>query len=471
MITPKIEEIKTSLSAFNIFELIKDEPYSFILDSSSTAHDPDLSRYSFLGSKPFTILRSKGSDIELIHHDLVEKVRGDPFSVLRDLLKKYHVTEKNRGIPFQCGAVGYFGYELYAFTEENLPQPAPDDTGIPDCYIGFYDPIIAYDHILSKAYVITCGFSHDSKTKVKRIKRLIALAGDAQSIRQTPQSPQAKPSACFRSNFTQDTYIKAIEDIKEYIARGDVYQVNLSQRFAAEFDSDAFELYRKLRQVNPAPFSAFMHFDKIKILSSSPERFLKMKDGIIETRPIKGTRPRGSSKEEDSLLRNELRQSKKDQAEHVMIVDLERNDLGRICKYSTISVEKLADLEEYATVFHLVSTISGKVAKGKDAVDCLKACFPGGSITGAPKIRSIQIIREMEPNRRDIYTGSIGYISFGGNMDTSIVIRSLLIKDTNCYLYAGGGIVADSNPQSEYEETFHKIKAFMKTLDTQKVPG
>ncbi|MBL7155876.1 MAG: aminodeoxychorismate synthase component I, partial [Candidatus Omnitrophica bacterium] len=257
----------------------------------------------------------------------------------------------------------------------------------------------------------------------------------------------------------------AVEEAKKYIISGDIYQVNLSQRFKTDLESDAFYLYRILRTINPASFASFLNFAPVQILSASPERFLKKKDCTIETRPIKGTRPRGNNPKEDTRLRRELAKSKKDNAENLMIIDLERNDLGRISEYGSVYVTEFMTCEEYATVFHLVSEVRGRLKNKIDAMDCLINCFPGGSITGAPKIRSMEIIEELEPVKRAVYTGSIGYISFNGNMDTSIVIRTLLVKEKSLYFHVGGGIVYDSDPEKEYEETLHKAKALIEAIE------
>jgi para-aminobenzoate synthetase component 1 len=287
----------------------------------------------------------------------------------------------------------------------------------------------------------------------------------------TPEFDNFIPGNGISSNFTKEEYCRTIERAKELIARGDIYQVNLSQRLKSNFDSDPFELYLRLRSINPAPFAAYLNFDGFKIVSASPERFLKICGRDIETRPIKGTRPRGSNDIEDLLLKRQLLSSAKDSAEHIMIVDLERNDLGRISEYGSVKPTEFIILETYSTVHHLVSTVSGKLRNGVDIVDCLKNCFPGGSITGAPKVRSMEVIEELEPTRRGIYTGSIGYIDFCGNADLSIVIRTIVIKDKSAYFQVGGGIVADSDPEKEYQETLDKARALVEAVNIQKACG
>ncbi|MFH1239531.1 MAG: aminodeoxychorismate synthase component I [bacterium] len=471
----QVEEIKTSLSAWEIFALVKDEPYSFFLDSSDNHINLNpyrQNRYSFIASNPFLIFRSKGKNIELVRRNSIKKYHGNPLGFLEALLKEYKIKPLREFAPFQGGAVGYFGYELYPFIEGKIPVKSFDDLEIPDCYLGFYDLIFIFDHFKNKVFLSQCGFSEDT---AERTKELISLLGQKPPKHNgtginLPLNTGKTEDLALTSNFTREEYIRTISKIKEHIANGDIYQVNLSQRFTADFNLSPFELYEYLRRINPAPFAGILSFDTLKILSSSPERFLKVHHGIIETRPIKGTQPRGSAKAQDRILKTRLLRSQKDAAEHIMIVDVQRNDLGRICRYGTIKVEDLALLETYATVFHLVSTIKGTLSKGKGPIDCLRACFPGGSITGAPKIRAMEIINDLEPTRRDVYTGSMGYIGFDGNLDLSIVIRSLLIKDKKAYLHTGGGIVADSNPGDEYEETMNKAKALIMALSNRKRP-
>jgi len=268
-----------------------------------------------------------------------------------------------------------------------------------------------------------------------------------------------------KSNFSHEEYLRAVENVREYIRAGDIFQVNLSQRFEADLSISPYELYQRLRKINPAPFASYLDFDGVSVVGASPERFLKVQGDWVETRPVKGTRPRGKSEAEDRALADELLASIKDRAENVMIVDLERNDLGRVCRYGTVRVTELAILETYPTVFHLTSTVKGRLCEDKDRIDLLKATFPGGSITGAPKVRAMQIIDELEPTRRSVYTGSIGYLSFSGEMDLNIVIRTFLVKGGRAYFQVGGGIVYDSEPEAEYVETLDKAKALIQALN------
>jgi para-aminobenzoate synthetase component 1 len=269
-----------------------------------------------------------------------------------------------------------------------------------------------------------------------------------------------------KGNFTHQEYVKAVEKARQYIIAGDIFEVNLSQRFEAELSITPYDLYRRLRQINPAPFACYLGFDEVSVVSASPERFLRLRGDWVETRPIKGTRPRGRTPQEDDELANELLNSPKDRAENIMIVDLERNDLGRVCRYGTVKVTELTILEVFPTIFHLTSTVIGRLREGKNGIDLLRATFPGGSITGAPKVRAMEIIDELEPTRRSVYTGSIGYLGFNGDLDLNIAIRTFLVKERKAYFQVGGAVVYDSEPESEYQETLDKARALVDTLST-----
>lgn len=453
-----IRAIETTLSSFEIYLLLKDYKHSFLLDSGKDENK--LGRYSFIGANPFTIFKSKNNIIKITDTENIERESvGNPFDYLQDLMRKFKSTERDF-LPFLGGAVGYFAYDLCHFVE-NLPRTAEDDVNIPDCFLGFYDGIIVVDHLENKTYLVALGVNGDPEEKINNLEKIIKegeLNPPTVEIKEKTNAPE------FKSNMDKEYYIESINKIREYIREGDIYQVNFTQRFQCELEETPLELYTKLRTINPAPFATFMDIGEAQIVSSSPERFIKVQNGIIETRPIKGTRPRGKTPEEDKENREDLLNSEKDRAELLMIVDLERNDLGRIAKTGTVKVPELFVLEEYATVYHLVSTVTAEVREDCDAVDILKATFPGGSITGAPKIRSMEIIDELEPTQRNLYTGSIGYIGFNGDIDLNIVIRTVLCKDQNAYFQVGGGIVWDSNPESEYQESLDKAKAQIMAL-------
>ena len=462
---PLIEEIHMAPEPLWCFEVFANRPYSFFLDSGM---DPGkLGRYSFMGSDPFLVLRSRGDEITVIRNGTEEIRRGNPFDVLGEFLDLYSLEVQQAPVPFVGGAVGYFSYDLGRFIER-LPDTAVDDLQLPECYLAFYDAVVAYDHLAGKTFVVSTGFPEldensrlrRAEDRLKELRNRILLSPPPQEIKEAP----ADKGARLRGNFTHDNYLKAVETTREYICAGDIFQVNLSQRFEADITVPPYELYKRLRRINPAPFANYFGFDGVSIVGASPERFLKLRGDRVETRPIKGTKPRGKTPRQDDELARSLLASVKDRAENVMIVDLERNDIGRVCRYGTVKVTELAILETYPTVFHLTSTVVGQLGEGRDRIDLLKATFPGGSITGAPKVRSMEIIDELEPTRRSVYTGSLGYLSFNGDMDLDIVIRTIIVKDGRAHFQVGGAITYDSDPEAEYQETLDKGGAMMQAL-------
>lgn len=466
---PLISEVFTPLNAAEAFELFHQRPFSFFLDSGM---DPEnLGRYSFIGSDPFLVLKSRGNEIAFLDPKEGESKRGNPFEALDELLKEYTIEPCPSPTPFVGGVAGYFSYDLCHFIER-LPSTAVDDLQLPECYLAFYDLVLTFDHLEGKTYIASSGFPEQEEEKrLKRAAERLQEVKERLLTRPSPPTKEPIPSRnnralgiTLRSNFSRQEYLKAVEAAREHIAAGDIFQVNLSQRFEAGLPIPPYELYRHLRHINPAPFAAYLNFDEVTVLSASPERFLKLRGDLVETRPMKGTRPRGNSASEDEALARELQNSIKDKAENVMIVDLERNDLGKVCRFGTVQVRELWTLEKYATVFQLTSTVEGRLRQGENRIDLLKACFPGGSITGAPKVRAMEIIDELEPTKRSIYTGSIGYLSFSGEMDLNIVIRTILVKNEKAYLQVGGGIVYDSAPEAEYQETLDKAKALFQAL-------
>jgi para-aminobenzoate synthetase component 1 len=431
--------------------------------------DPQkLGRWSFMGSDPFLVLRSRGDSVSLIKDGVEEVKRGNPLDVLGELLKVYVLDSSPAELPFTGGAVGYFSYDLCHFIER-LPGRAVDNLNLPECYLAFYDAAVAFDHLENKTYLISTGFPElDEGKRLRRAEERLQELRSRVLFAAPPSHfvPGASvKAAALKANFTHKDYLKAVETAREFICAGDIFQVNLSQRFETDLNTPPYELYQRLRQINPAPFANYFNFEGVSIVGASPERFLKVRGDLVETRPIKGTRPRGQTPGEDRALAESLLKSVKDRAENIMIVDLERNDIGRVCRYGTVKVTELAILETYPTVFHLTSTVVGQLSEGKDRIDLLKATFPGGSITGAPKVRAMEIIDELEPTRRSVYTGSLGYLSFGGAMDLNIVIRTIIIKDGKAYFQVGGAIVYDSEPESEYIETLDKGRALMRALN------
>ena len=436
-----------------------------------------LGRYSFIGWDPFLVLKSRGDELTLLSACREERRRGNPFKTLGELLESYELDQGGAPTPLAGGAVGYLSYDLCHFIE-HVPSDAVDDLQLPECCLGFYDVVITFDHLEERTYIASSGFpEQDEAQRLKRAGERLEQVKAALENHQRGMSRQSAPlnerkspvqdssGMPLRSNFTHDEYLRAVETAREYIISGEIYQVNLSQRFEGRLPTDPYDLYQRLRSINPAPFAAYLNFDEVNVLSASPERFLKLDGDRVETRPMKGTRPRGRSAAEDATLAAELQDSIKDRAENVMIVDLERNDLGKVCRIGTVNVSELCTLEKYATVFHLTSCVEGRLAEGKNRIDLLAASFPGGSITGAPKIRAMEIIDELEPTRRSVYTGSIGYLSFSGRMDLNIVIRTILVKNDRVYLQVGGGIVYDSEPEAEYQETLHKAEALFQALN------
>ena len=454
-----IQKIDTMLNSFQLYTIFKDRSYSFFLDSGMD-HEK-LGKYSFIGFDPLLVFKSKNEQIEIIEESQTSIYYGNPLNKLKEIIDRYKMDYKSE-MPFVGGLVGYLSYDLCHHIER-LPRRAIDDIDIPDCYFGVYDGIIIIDHRQNTVYIAALGIKTPADQRVQTIEDEIAKAeqrGVSIEVKMNPREVD------FKANMTKEVYLEAIEKVRKYIRAGDIYQANFTQRFECNLEDSPYELYGKLRTINPAPFASLLDFGDVAIVSSSPERFIQIKNRIMETRPIKGTRPRGKTPEEDMQNRQDLLTSEKDQAELLMIVDLERNDLGRVSKTGTVKVTELFHLEEYATVYHLVSTIVGEMKEECDVVDCISATFPGGSITGAPKIRAMEIIDELEPTQRNIYTGSIGYIGFNGDTDLNIVIRTIVCKNGKAYFQVGGGIVWDSDAEMEYEETLHKGRALFKALSS-----
>jgi para-aminobenzoate synthetase component I len=463
---PLVEELYMAPDALWCFESFAPRPFSFFLDSGMDAKK--LGRYSFIGSDPFLVLRSRGDAVLLISNGKEEVRRGNPFDILGEFLKIYTIGAGHISVPFTGGVVGYFSYDLGHFIER-LPARAVDDLNLPECYLGFYDAAVAFDHLENRTYLVSTGFPElDAKKRLRRAEERLQELRSRVMLAAPPSGLTPSLSvkgAALTANFTHEDYLKAVAAAREFISAGDIFQVNLSQRFETDINTPPFELYKRLRQINPAPFANYFNFDGVAVVGASPERYLKVRGDWVETRPIKGTKPRGDTPEADRALGESLLHSAKDRAENIMIVDLERNDIGRVCRYGTVKVTELAILETYPTVFHLTSTVVGQLREDTSLIDLLKATFPGGSITGAPKVRAMEIIDELEPTRRSLYTGSLGYLSFSGDMDLNIIIRTIIIKGGKAYFQVGGAIVYDSEPESEYIETLDKGRALMRALN------
>ena len=449
-----LKSYKLKLKPLEIFAALKDERSCFFLDSSLNSNS--LGRYSFLGIDPFYVLETKNQD---------------PFSRLREILGRYKFSLPGSPIPFLGGAVGHLAYDLGFSLEKKLKTRPKAALKIPDCAFGFYNTIIIIDHFKESLHIFSVGFPERGYRLEKALcefnfKKIYKLLCKIDSIARSDREdkPGLNPTE-LKSNFTKEGYILAVKRAKAYIREGDIYQVNLSQEFNAKTHSSGYEIYRRLRKISPSYFSAYLDCGDYQILSSSPEGFLRLEGNLVTTRPMKGTRPRSKNRLNDSRFKKELLESAKDKAELVMIVDLERNDLGRVCDYDSIKVNRLRQLEKYSTVFQTTATLSGRLHKNKDRIDLIRASFPGGSITGCPKIRAMEIIEELEPSRRSIYTGSLGYLSFSGAMDLNILIRTILKKEDKLYFSVGGGIVADSKPEDEYQETLVKARAMTEAIN------
>lgn len=453
----KLTELPYFRDSAGLFAVIASEPWSIFLDSGYPARD--LGRYDIIAARPSVTLVTRGNETRVTERNTDFISTDDPFELVKSYLGPQ--VQNLSGLPFCGGAMGYFAYDLGRRIEK-LPEKAQHDIDVPDMAIGIYDWAVIVDHQLRRTWLYSMG----------RDEQTLANWNALQSIFQTNVAAEDEPikvNGEVNANLDREHYARAFHRIKQYIRAGDCYQVNLAQRFDVGLSGSSWGIYRALRKLNPAPFAAFMNLDNCAILSTSPERFLKVTGGVVETKPIKGTRRRSSFAFEDSELARELLESEKDRAENLMIVDLLRNDLGKNCKTGTIAVPKLYALESYATVHHLVSTVTGRLAKSRHALDLLRGCFPGGSITGAPKLRAMEIIEELEPHRRTVYCGSMGYIGCDGNMDTNIAIRTLVHMQDHVYGWAGGGIVSDSKMAAEYQECFDKVAAMLRLLQHKSV--
>jgi para-aminobenzoate synthetase component 1 len=449
-------------SAFEAFWKLRGERHGAFLDSALP--DARLGRLSIVACDPVLVFTARGDRIEIRGETTHERKSGNPFVSLRELERKFCASG---GGEWPHGAlIGCLGYGLRQFVER-VPARVADDVAMPDAWFGVYDRLLVFDHDTGRATIISTGVDESSQADLGRAQQRAEELQRKLAVKmELPASPLLKSEAepLLESNLTRDGYEIAVRRILNYIAAGDVYQINFSQRFRARTTAEPALLYHALRTANSAPFAAYLNCGEAQVLSSSPERFLRFRGRHIQTRPIKGTRPRTGNEQADQKAARELMMSAKDQAELLMITDLERNDLGRVCEFGSIHVPELVTLESYATVLHLVSTIEGRLADGVTPVDALRACFPGGSITGAPKIRAMEIIDELEPSARGTYTGSIGYLGFNGVADFNIAIRTMVHRDGAVHFHAGGGIVADSEPAMEYDETLHKARGMVQAL-------
>ena len=448
-----IADFLTPVSAF--LKLEKDRPYAFLLESVEGGET--LARYSFLGCDPFLVCRYR---------------KGEPASEfmqnLRATLKRFRSVPTPGLPPFTGGAVGYFGYDMVR-TVEDIPDTVRDDVGVDDAVLMFYKTLLAFDHLRHQIHIISNLLVDESKEplevqlaeaqeEIRRIESLLRAPLEPPFV--TPNNEEIH----VRSNFEKSDYLGAVIKAKEYIAAGDIFQVVLAQRFEVDLKTSPFAIYRALRIVNPSPYMYFLKMPDAAIVGSSPEMLVKIQGNEVSYRPIAGTRPRGANEAEDETLAQELLDDEKERAEHIMLVDLGRNDLGRVCRYGTVHVEELMFVERYSHVMHLVSKLRGQLPDNIDRLETMMACFPAGTVSGAPKVRAMEIIDELEPTRRGVYSGAIMYLDFSNNLDSCIAIRTLVVRGDKGYIQAGGGIVADSTPEGEYTETVNKSRALLRAI-------
>ncbi len=479
---PLVERLTEVASPQACATRIRSLPFPLWLDSAATGNPH--ARYSYVTADPSIVIRGFGARTEISRphsgNDEWVPVDGNALAAGRELMRPFRNNLVPGLPPFQGGLAGYLGYE-FAAALDRVPTPHRRDRSLPDVVLALYDWVIAWDHDAAEAWIISTGVPdvaqerrRRAETRLIQIKELLEGATSVHDMapsRSLPYRGDPTVAGGLVSTFSPDAYRAAVTRVRDYILAGDIFQANLSQRFAAPLPCPPFDLYTRLRNRNPAPFAAYFEVDGTAVLSVSPERFLRLEeDGSVETRPIKGTRPRGGDPADDARLAQELLSSDKDRAENVMIVDLLRNDMSRVCRAGSIHASSLCSLESHPTVHHLVSVVQGRLNPGEDALGLLAAAFPGGSITGAPKVRAMEIIAELEPTARSIYSGAIGYIGFSGAMDTSIAIRTAIAEDGELYFNAGGGIVADSDPDAEYRETLDKAQAFIQVLSEGAVP-
>src|SRR4051812_37404671 len=440
-----------------LFEIIADLPWAVFLDSGG--HHLTQSRYDIIAAEPHTTLVTRGKLTE-IRSDAIELSREDPLVLLRRHLDIDASSQTD--LPFSGGALGYFSYDLGRRFEQ-LPTLATDDEKMPEMAVGIYDWAVVVDHLNRRSWLTGQGRCVDTHVRWNELVARFS-AQPAERARMP-----FRITAPLVSSLSRENYGTAFKRVRDYIYAGDCYQINLAQRFAAPALGDTWLAYQALRIINPAPYAAYLNTPYGQVLSASPERFLKLDGRNVETKPIKGTRARSGHPRVDAERAAELKTSEKDRAENVMIVDLLRNDLSKNCEPGSVRVPGLFDVESFATVHHLVSTVTGVLRQGRDALDLLRGSFPGGSITGAPKLRAMQIIEELEPHRRGVYCGAIGYVGCDGNMDLNIAIRTLVFSNETIRFWAGGGIVADSRCDDEYQETFDKAAAMLQLLQQSAV--
>jgi anthranilate synthase component I len=485
---PTLDEVKSLSKNYNIipismevyadletpislFKRIQDNKFCFLLESVEGGEK--WARFSFIGRNPFLTVKGFKFNTVIEYKDgRVEDIKGNPVDVLKSLLDSYRGAQLPSLPRFNGGAVGYFGYDLARFYE-NLPKVPADDLELPESYFMFVDEVIVFDHLKQKINIVVNlhvdrNVERSYNTVVQRIKTIYReILSSRWKINDTfkPDFSKKGTSIEYVSNISKKTYCENVVRAKEYIKNGDIFQVVLSQRIYTETEQDPFDVYRVLRILNPSPYMYYLKFGKCKIVGASPEMLVRVENGIVETCPIAGTRKRGTTPKEDEKLEKELLSDEKELAEHTMLVDLGRNDIGKVSKYGTVTVKNLMHIEKYSHVMHIVTNVQGELRDDKTAFDALMSVLPAGTVSGAPKVRAMEIIDELESVKRGPYAGAIGYLSFDGNLDSCITIRTIVFKGKKAYVQSGAGIVADSVPEKEYEETLNKAKALLKALE------
>jgi len=466
-------DLETPVSAF--LRIAAAEPEAFLLESVEGGEH--VGRYTFIGIRPYKKIVSRGKEILLTEKKKTKKITGDVFATLKQALSEHKPAHLPGLPPFTAGAVGFFAYDVVRQIEK-LPSIAQDELGVPDACLMFFDEILAFDHVRKEIFLIlTADLTRQPDVDAAYAQALRRLGSLERRLASPLPKPKRRKATSGKLELSHRTakreYMKSVQKVKEYVAAGDIFQCVLSQRFDCTPGVDAFEIYRSLRIVNPSPYMYFLRFPMQKgsktsaahIVGSSPELLVRVHDGRIEYHPIAGTRPRGTDAAHDRALEADLREDTKEVAEHVMLVDLGRNDLGRVSEYGSVKVKELMFVERYSHVMHLVSSLEGTLRKDMEPLDAFRACFPAGTLSGAPKIRAMEIIEELEPSRRGVYGGSIFYADFNGNLDSCIAIRTLFMDGEQGHIQSGGGIVADSVAQAEFEETVNKSKAVVRAIE------
>ncbi|PGO24806.1 aminodeoxychorismate synthase component I [Bacillus cereus] len=436
--------------------LSENKPQHILLESGRGG------RYNIVGLDPVAVIQGKNETLHIRESGKETIKRGNPLDLMQEYMEKWKTDYNPEYPPFQGGAIGYFSYDCIRYIEK-LPSLAEDDLNIPDIFFLLFDDVFVYDQKEQVLWIITHYVDEHEEVEERLNAWKDLWIKEAPKVTMPFECPEKKNEVVA---FTEEGFMKAVERIQEYIGAGDVFQVNLSTRQERTLQTHPLEIYTSLREINPSPYMGYLELGDFQIVSASPELLIKKQGQEVSTRPIAGTRSRGANEQEDEELARELIENEKERAEHVMLVDLERNDLGRICKYGTVEVDEFMVIEKYSHVMHIVSNVRGEVEEDKDAFDLVKAVFPGGTITGAPKIRTMEIIEELEPVRRGIYTGSIGWIGYSGDTELNIVIRTLLAKDGQAHVQAGAGIVIDSNPKNEYKESLKKAIALWRAKES-----